>query len=35
MTGLAGELGRLADLHRDGSLDDAEFAAAKSKILGS
>jgi ribosomal protein L7/L12 len=32
--GIVGELARLADLHCDGSLDDAEFAAAKSKVLG-
>lgn len=27
------ELARLAQLHRDGSLDDAEFQAAKAKLL--
>jgi len=32
---LVGELGRLADLHRSGALSDAEFAAAKDKLLGS
>jgi len=31
---LADELERLADLHRQGLLSDAEFAAAKSKVLG-
>jgi hypothetical protein len=30
----AGELERLARLHTDGSLDDAEFAAAKARVLG-
>jgi hypothetical protein len=29
----AGELERLAKLHADGTLDDAEFAAAKAKVL--
>jgi large subunit ribosomal protein L7/L12 len=29
------ELERLAELHHNGSLSDAEFAAAKSKVLGS
>jgi hypothetical protein len=30
----ADELAKLADLHKAGSLDDAEYAAAKAKILG-
>jgi hypothetical protein len=34
-TGVAGELERLARLHADGALDDAEFAAAKARLLGS
>jgi ribosomal L7/L12-like protein len=29
--GIADELARLADLHRDGSLDDAEFAAPRAR----
>ncbi len=33
--GLADELDRIAALHRDGTLTDDEFAAAKAKILGS
>jgi ribosomal protein L7/L12 len=33
--GLAGELDRIGALHRDGTLTDDEFAAAKAKILGS
>lgn len=32
--GLADELDRIAALHRDGTLSDAEFAATKAKILG-
>src|SRR5947207_3794036 len=32
--GTLGELERLADLHRRGALSDNEFAAAKSKLLG-
>lgn len=31
---LAGELERLAELHRSGGLSDAEFAAAKRALLG-
>lgn len=34
-TGTADELSRIADLHASGSLDDAEYAAAKANILGS
>jgi hypothetical protein len=30
---LAGELSRLADLHKRGALTDSEFAAAKKKLL--
>ena len=30
----ADELAKLADLHKAGSLDDAEYAAAKAKIIG-
>jgi hypothetical protein len=30
----ADELARLADLHSSGKLDDAEYAAAKAKVLG-
>ncbi len=30
----ADELARLADLHSAGKLDDAEYAAAKAKVLG-
>ena len=33
--GTADELDRLANLHASGSLDDAEYAAAKAKVLGS
>jgi hypothetical protein len=33
-TGTSGELERLAALHASGALSDAEFAAAKAKILG-
>ncbi|WP_232549584.1 SHOCT domain-containing protein [Propioniciclava soli] len=33
-TGLNDEIARLADLHERGILDDAEFAAAKRKLLG-
>jgi hypothetical protein len=33
-TGTSGELERLAALHAGGALSDAEFAAAKAKILG-
>jgi hypothetical protein len=33
-TGTSGELERLAALHSGGALSDAEFAAAKAKILG-
>src|SRR5215472_15606800 len=32
---MADQLNQLADLHRQGVLDDAEFAAAKAKLLGS
>ena len=32
--GHAGELERLARLHADGALDDAEFTAAKARLLG-
>lgn len=32
---VAAKLGELADLHARGSLTDAEFAAAKAKLLGS
>ena len=32
-TSQADELAKLADLHKAGSLDDAEYAAAKAKIL--
>lgn len=32
-TGLAGELTRLAGLHAAGMLSDAEFQAAKAKLL--
>jgi large subunit ribosomal protein L7/L12 len=32
--GMAGELERLADLHRNGALNDDEFAAAKKRVLG-
>jgi putative oligomerization/nucleic acid binding protein len=31
---MAGQLGQLADLHRQGVLSDDEFAAAKAKLLG-
>jgi hypothetical protein len=34
-SGTADELSRIADLHAGGSLDDAEYAAAKANILGS
>ena len=30
----AQELAHLADLHKAGTLDDAEFAAMKAKIIG-
>jgi hypothetical protein len=30
---IAAQLARLADLHREGALNDSEFAAAKAKIL--
>ena len=33
-TGTADELARLAELHKAGTLSDAEFAAAKAKIVG-
>jgi len=33
-TDMAAELKRLADLHTQGALSDEEFAAAKSKVLG-
>ena len=33
-TDTAGELQRLAGLHSSGALTDAEFAAAKAKVLG-
>jgi len=32
--GAADELAKLAELHAGGSLDDAEYAAAKAKVLG-
>jgi|SRR5665213_463317 len=32
---IAGELARLADLHKQGALTDEEFAAAKAKIVDS
>lgn len=32
---VADELGKLAELHRQGTLSDAEFAAQKARILGS
>lgn len=32
--GVVGELERLAALHREGMLDDAEFAAAKARLIG-
>jgi len=32
-TSQADELAKLADLHKAGSLDDAEYAAAKAKII--
>jgi hypothetical protein len=31
----ADELAKLADLHNSGKLDDAEYASAKAKVLGS
>jgi hypothetical protein len=31
---LASEIAKLSDLHRQGVLSDAEFAQAKSKLLG-
>lgn len=34
-SGMADELSRIADMHASGSLDDAEYAAAKANILGS
>ena len=34
VTDSVGELDRLVELHRSGALDDDEFAAAKSKLLG-
>jgi hypothetical protein len=33
-TGTTAELERLAELHKSGALSDAEFAAAKSRLLG-
>ena len=33
-TSQADELAKLADLHKAGSLDDAEYASAKAKIIG-
>jgi len=33
--GLTDQLRELAELHRDGALDDAEFAIAKAKLIGS
>lgn len=33
-TDITAELKRLADLHAQGALSDEEFAAAKSKVLG-
>jgi hypothetical protein len=30
----ADELAKLADLHSQGKLDDAEYAAAKAKVVG-
>lgn len=32
--GLVAQLARLSQLHKDGGLTDAEFAAAKAKLLG-
>jgi hypothetical protein len=33
-TSAADELAKLADLHNQGKLDDAEYAAAKAKVVG-